>query len=75
MPPTHTGDFKLHPDGNFPAVIRKSQSVVFTIHPWTAPVAPTRIWCLFEALNAVELGVELEFQLDPEFRKQVGSSS
>ncbi|KAG2429044.1 hypothetical protein HXX76_011286 [Chlamydomonas incerta] len=60
-----SGDFKDHPDSNFPGVIRASRAVLFTMHPWRSPVAPTRVWCLFEALMAVESkGVGLEVLLD-----------
>ncbi|GAX78675.1 hypothetical protein CEUSTIGMA_g6113.t1 [Chlamydomonas eustigma] len=63
-----TGDFQKHPDGNFPAVIRVSEGVVFTIHPWKNAIAPSRIWCLFEAVTAVEFGVNLELLVESEFR-------
>ncbi|KAG2450373.1 hypothetical protein HYH02_004877 [Chlamydomonas schloesseri] len=60
-----SGDFKDHPDSNFPGVIKASRAVLFTMHPWRSPVAPTRVWCLFEALTAVESkGVGLEVLLD-----------
>eukprot|EP00955_Chlamydomonas_euryale_P091353 364615-Chlamydomonas_euryale.AAC.30 len=61
------GDFKRHPDGKFPAVIQVSKGVVFTIYPWNQPIAPSRIWCLFEAVTAVELGVNLELLIETEF--------
>lgn len=35
-------------------MIKASQAVLFTMHPWRSPVAPTRVWCLFEALTAVQ---------------------
>ncbi|KAG2490840.1 hypothetical protein HYH03_010759 [Edaphochlamys debaryana] len=60
-----SGDFKDHPDSDFPGVIRASQSVLFTMHPWRSPVAPTRVWCLFEALTALQCqGVGLDVILD-----------
>ncbi|KAG1656328.1 hypothetical protein FOA52_006660 [Chlamydomonas sp. UWO 241] len=61
------GDFQKHPDGKFPIVIRESQGVVFTIYPWNAPIAPSRIWCLFEAVTAVEEGINLELLIEQEF--------
>ncbi|KXZ51890.1 hypothetical protein GPECTOR_11g324 [Gonium pectorale] len=48
------GDFKDHPDSDFPGVIRASKAVLFTMYPWRSPIAPTRVWCLFEALTAVQ---------------------
>ncbi|KAG2430210.1 hypothetical protein HXX76_010309 [Chlamydomonas incerta] len=60
-----TGDFHDHPDSDFPAVIRTCKSVLFTMHPWRAPVAPTRVWCLFEVLTAIQSpGVQVEVLLD-----------
>ena len=44
--------------------------MVFTIYPWREPIAPSRIWCLFEAMTASDLGVELQFQLDSDFKNQ-----
>lgn len=36
-------------------VIRQAQAVVFTISPWRKPVAPTRVWCLFEVVGEAAL--------------------
>lgn len=38
------GDFKDHPDSDFPGVIRASQGVLFTIMPWRAPLCVERVW-------------------------------
>ncbi|KAG2492369.1 hypothetical protein HYH03_009317 [Edaphochlamys debaryana] len=60
-----TGDFKDHPDSDFPSVIKSSKAVLFTMHPWRSPIAPTRVWCLFEALTAIQApGVEFEVIVD-----------
>ncbi|KAG2447759.1 hypothetical protein HYH02_007217 [Chlamydomonas schloesseri] len=60
-----TGDFHEHPDSDFPGVIRNCKSVLFIMHPWRAPVAPSRVWCLFEVLTAIQSpGVEVEMLLD-----------
>ncbi|KXZ53444.1 hypothetical protein GPECTOR_7g1343 [Gonium pectorale] len=71
------GQFTDHPDSDFPGtgmgtgtgtstgVIRASKAVLFTMYPWRSPIAPTRVWCLFEALTAVQSeGVDLEVLLD-----------
>ncbi|KXZ41995.1 hypothetical protein GPECTOR_227g502 [Gonium pectorale] len=49
------GDFKDHPDSDFPGVIRASKAVLFTMYPWRSPIAPTRVWCLFEAFTALDV--------------------
>ncbi|GFR51006.1 hypothetical protein Agub_g13332 [Astrephomene gubernaculifera] len=60
-----SGDFKDHPDSDFPGVIRCSRAVLFTMHPWRSPIAPTRVWCLFEALTAIQApGVGFEVVVD-----------
>eukprot|EP00198_Chlamydomonas_reinhardtii_P006096 XP_001695432.1 predicted protein [Chlamydomonas reinhardtii] len=60
-----TGDFKDHPDSDFAGVIRSSKAVLFTMHPWRSPIAPTRVWCLFEALTAIQAsGVDFEVVVD-----------
>ncbi|KXZ41996.1 hypothetical protein GPECTOR_227g503 [Gonium pectorale] len=67
------GDFKDHPDSDFPGVIRASKAVLFTMYPWRSPIAPTRVWCLFEALTAVQSeGVELDVLLDTGGSKDTG---
>jgi len=58
------GDFKDHPDSDFPGVIRNAQAVLFTIMPWRAPLCVERVWCLFEALQAVSAHVELELLVE-----------
>ncbi|KAG2497088.1 hypothetical protein HYH03_005082 [Edaphochlamys debaryana] len=70
-----TGDFKDHPDSDFPGVIRASRSVLFTMHPWRSPVAPTRVWCLFEALTAVQCGVGLDVVLDMGASRDVSTTT
>eukprot|EP00198_Chlamydomonas_reinhardtii_P006092 XP_001695428.1 predicted protein [Chlamydomonas reinhardtii] len=59
------GNFKDHPDADFRGVIRTAKSVLFTMIPWRAPVTPTRVWCLFEALAAIQTpGVGFDVLLD-----------
>ncbi|GAX80636.1 hypothetical protein CEUSTIGMA_g8071.t1 [Chlamydomonas eustigma] len=58
------GDFKDHPDSDFPAVIRASQAVLFTIMPWRAPLCVERVWCLFEALQAITAHVDLDLLVE-----------
>ncbi|KAG2427091.1 hypothetical protein HXX76_012602 [Chlamydomonas incerta] len=71
-----TGDFKEHPDSDFPGVIRASRAVLFTMHPWRCPVAPTRVWCLFEALTAVQSpGVGLEVLMDRGASRDTGAAT
>ncbi|KAG2441571.1 hypothetical protein HXX76_003192 [Chlamydomonas incerta] len=71
-----TGDFKDHPDSDFPGVIRASQAVLFTMHPWRSPIAPTRVWCLFEALTAVQAkGVGFDVILDTGNSKDTNTST
>ncbi|KXZ51891.1 hypothetical protein GPECTOR_11g325 [Gonium pectorale] len=57
------GDFKDHPDSDFPGVIRASKAVLFTMYPWRSPIAPTRVWCLFEALTAVQSEAQHAIQI------------
>ncbi|EFJ53274.1 hypothetical protein VOLCADRAFT_120244 [Volvox carteri f. nagariensis] len=46
-------------------VIKQCKAVLFTMHPWRSPIAPTRVWCLFEALTAIQApGVEFEVVVD-----------
>ncbi|GLC46375.1 hypothetical protein PLESTB_001768500 [Pleodorina starrii] len=60
-----TGDIKDHPDYDFAGVIKQCKAVLFTMHPWRSPIAPTRVWCLFEALTAIQApGVEFEVVVD-----------
>ncbi|KAG2430236.1 hypothetical protein HXX76_010334 [Chlamydomonas incerta] len=60
-----SGDFKDHPDSDFAGVIKSSKAVLFTMHPWRSPIAPTRVWCLFEALTAIQAsGVDFEVVVD-----------
>ncbi|KAG2424661.1 hypothetical protein HXX76_014385 [Chlamydomonas incerta] len=70
-----SGDFKDHPDSDFPGVIKDSASVLFTMHPWRSPVAPTRVWCLFEALTALQSGVSLDVVLDMGASRDVSTRS
>eukprot|EP00798_Chlamydomonas_sp_ICE-L_P011199 gene11199-18816_t len=66
-----SGNFADHPDGDFERVIKEcKRGVVFTMHPWNAPITPQRIWCLYEAFAAVKLGANLELLLDPQFKSQ-----
>ncbi|KXZ52642.1 hypothetical protein GPECTOR_9g687 [Gonium pectorale] len=76
-----TGKFTDHPDSDFPGgqgrgVIRASKAVLFTMYPWRAPIAPTRVWCLFEALTAVQTkGVDLDVLLDTGDSKDTGAQT
>ena len=65
------GDFKDHPDSDFPSVIRSSQAVLFTIMPWRAPLCVERVWCLYEALQAVSSLVDLELLVEDVQSSQV----
>eukprot|EP00200_Dunaliella_tertiolecta_P008796 CAMPEP_0202382686 /NCGR_PEP_ID=MMETSP1127-20130417/44541_1 /ASSEMBLY_ACC=CAM_ASM_000462 /TAXON_ID=3047 /ORGANISM="Dunaliella tertiolecta, Strain CCMP1320" /LENGTH=832 /DNA_ID=CAMNT_0048981937 /DNA_START=143 /DNA_END=2641 /DNA_ORIENTATION=- len=58
------GDFKDHPDSDFAGVIRASQAVLLTILPWRSPLVVERVWCLFEALQAVSAHVNLELLVE-----------
>jgi hypothetical protein len=58
------GDFKDHPDSDFPSVIRSSQAVLFTIMPWRSPMCVERVWCLYEALQAVLENVDLDLLVE-----------
>lgn len=61
-----TGDFKDHPDSDFPEVIRSAPGgVLFTMAPWRNPMSVKRVWCLFEALTALSLGREINLLTDP----------
>ena len=66
------GDFKDHPDSDFPSVIRSSQAVLFTIMPWRAPMCVERVWCLYEALQAVIENVDLDLLVEEVQSNQVG---
>uniref|UniRef100_A0A7R9VAK8 Uncharacterized protein n=1 Tax=Chlamydomonas euryale TaxID=1486919 RepID=A0A7R9VAK8_9CHLO len=59
-----SGDFKDHPDSDFPGVIRGSEGVLFTIMPWRAPLNVERVWCVYEALQAVSAHVPLDLLVE-----------
>ena len=65
------GDFKDHPDSDFPSVIRSSQAVLFTIMPWRSPMCVERVWCLYEALQAVLQNVDLDLLVEEVQSSQV----
>ena len=39
--------------------VESSGEVMLAVHPWPAPLALSRVWCLFEILTAVQCGVKL----------------
>ncbi len=40
------------------------QGVLFTIMPWRAPLCVERVWCLYEALQAVSAHVALDLLVE-----------
>ncbi|KXZ49441.1 hypothetical protein GPECTOR_21g667 [Gonium pectorale] len=61
-----TGDFKDHPDCDFPGVIRAAKGgVLFSMAPWRNPLSVKRVWCLFEALTALSISREINLLTDP----------
>ncbi|GFR49942.1 hypothetical protein Agub_g12049 [Astrephomene gubernaculifera] len=60
-----SGDFKDHPDADFPGVIRAAKGgVLFSMAPWRNPLSVRRVWCLFEALTALSINREINLLTD-----------
>ena len=54
------GPFADCPDSDFGAVIQRVDAVLFSMHPLASPIAPTRVWCLFEIATAHLQGTQLQ---------------
>lgn len=56
-----------HPDCQFGEVIAASRGTLLTLAPWQAPVAVSRVWCLFEVMKTLQAGTQLSLVPDRSF--------